>query len=177
MKASQNMEWSWMPTKLRLQRILQRLLAPVAARLLTMLVHAQSMVLSLLNRVDDEIPVTEVSAPTVKVWGCVVCGAIYSRNLYFSNLEEKESEFCPECGGKSGDLGLLPNFFEYKDGVYLVGTDGTTTGPYHNQADAQGDLWAWFRERNNNAPNQGADGRPLRLVSERERIFIPFGTP
>lgn len=144
------MEWSsTMRKSKRLQKgLVQTIVVRLATASSTMLERAQSTVLSLLNRLDDE---REDEAP--EVYGCRNCGLIYDPQLYhYSDVVQRADQqwsYCPVCNAHGMELlGPLPSTIESPQGTYLLDEAGDTLGPF-TDTPASDRLWDWFNRKKN----------------------------
>ena len=159
----------------RLETAASRLIVQCASRTSTMLGRAQSMVLSLLNRLDSDgsRQQEEEDTPPPVVSGCHECGAIFEVSCYFFGNEEGKDR-CPVCSSHRVEkLGPLPWVIEDEDGHFLMNDEGMV-GPYAGEEEAQKHLWTWFN-RSNNATEEGNDNQeedckviPLRPKESRK---------
>ncbi len=140
---------------------------------LTMLEHAQSTGLSLLNRLKEEVDDLHIAEPT-KVFGCKFCAAIYE--IYFYQRSQKlgvTEMHCPGCTREDQEfLGPLPQVSGCKGEYFLVDDCGNALGPFQDEDDAQNNLWRWFRteKKHGNSEEEAADQedhqKRLRLVAK-----------
>jgi hypothetical protein len=142
-----------------LLKVAKELIVQCALRSSTMLERAQSTVLNLLNRLQDEVSYKEEDVEerieTDNAIGCRNCLMIFSLFVTHRGVSIGSTvtfyQLCPRCGSHATELGKLPLIITKEGKHYLGDNDGRLLGPFSSEEEAQEHLWDWFKEDKANA--------------------------